>query len=797
MKPFNHINVKTVKEAIKLLQKYRGKAKLIAGGTDLLGTLKDRVLPNYPEAIINIKTIPGLDYIKEDTRGLKIGALVKLSDIAESPVVKEKYKILAEAVKAVATPQVRNMGTIGGNLCQDLRCWYYRYPHQIGGRIMCYLKGGKSCYALTGENQYHSIFGAAKVANTPCFSNCPGAVDIPLYLSKIREGDLREGANILLKDNPIPSITGRICPHFCEQECNRKELDESVSIREIERFMGDYILENANEIIKPPDNDIGKRVAIVGAGPAGLSAAYYLRMLGYYITVFDRKEKPGGMLTYGVPAYRLPKDLIRRIVETFKKIGIEFKLRVDIGKEVTLKDLKKDYDSVFLASGAWYQPSIGIEGEELTKSGLQFLTNINLGIKEVPGKKVLVIGGGNVAIDIGITALRLGAEEVILICLESREEMPAFEWEIEQAVEEGIKLMPSWGPNKVLESGGKIRGIELIRCTSVFDKEGCFAPTFDNTVKKRLEADQIIMAISRKADLSLIDPEWSLKIDRDLIVVDPKTQTTNISGVFAGGEVTSGPATVIEAITAGKRAAVGIDLYLRGERTKAENKVMKSIKSFMKFNSEFLKIIRRAKIKKLPKSERSLDAEDVLGLSLSEIEIEANRCFNCGCIAVSSSDIAVALLALNAKIKIAGSKGVRRIPIGEFFDSLKTVLEADEIVTELQIPLPSDNSKQTFLKFSLRRPIDFGIVSVASVITLENGFCKDARIALGSVAPIYIRATNAEQAIKGKPIDITTAERAAETALTDAVPLNMNAYKIEITKTLIKRAILSENAGIL
>jgi len=159
MKSFHHVNVKTTREAVKLLSKHEGKAKLLAGGTDLLGSLKDKILPDYPEAIINIKTIPGLDYIKEDAKGLKIGALAKLADIAKSPLVKEKYKLLAEAAEAVATPQIRNMGTIGGNICQDLRCWYYRYPHQVGGRILCYLKGGKGCYALTGENEYHSIFG--------------------------------------------------------------------------------------------------------------------------------------------------------------------------------------------------------------------------------------------------------------------------------------------------------------------------------------------------------------------------------------------------------------------------------------------------------------------------------------------------------------------------------------------------------------------------------------------------------------------------------------------------------------
>jgi len=295
----------------------------------------------------------------------------------------------------------------------------------------------------------------------------------------IRDGNLNEATKTLLDANPIPSITGRICPHFCEQKCNRGDFDESVSISGIERFIGDYILENAEEIITLPESKSGKSVAIVGSGPAGLSAAYYLRILGHQVTVFDRMEEAGGMLSYAIPAYRLPKDVVRRTVKMIENLGVEFKLNVDIGKDITLEELKNHYDSVFLACGAWKSLLIGIEGEELTKIGLEFLTNINRGITEVSGKRILVIGGGNAAIDIGVTALRIGAKEVTLACLESREEMPALEWEIERAVEEGITLMPSWGPNRVLASDGKVKGIELVRCTSVLDKVGRFAPTFD------------------------------------------------------------------------------------------------------------------------------------------------------------------------------------------------------------------------------------------------------------------------------------------------------------------------------
>jgi NADPH-dependent glutamate synthase beta subunit-like oxidoreductase len=789
MKSFSHVNAKTVGEAVEILKNKEGKAKLNAGGTDLLGILKDKILPDYPETVINIKTIPGLDYIKEDDDILRIGALAKLEKVAQSPTVKNNYKLLAEAAEAVATPQIRKMGTIGGNLCQDVRCWYYRYPHHVGERIFCYLKGGKGCYALTRENQYHSIFGGLREASTPCQSACPGGVDIPSYLSKIREGNLHEAARILLDTNPIPSITGRVCPHFCEQACNRGDFDKAVSVRDIERFLGDYILDNADEIIKAPETDTGKSVAIVGSGPAGLSAAYYLRELGHRVTVFDKMEEPGGMLTYVIPAYRLPKDVVRRVVKAIESMGVEFKCKVDVGRDVTVNNLQKDFDSVFIATGAWNPLSIGLESEESTRFGMEFLTNINLGVKEVPGKKVLVIGGGNAAIDVATSALRLGAESATMACLESSEEMPALPWEIEQALEEGVKVMPSWGPHRVLKSGGKVTGMELVRCTAVLDDQGRFAPTLDSTIKETVEADQIMLAVGYTTDLHFNDAALSLKVGQGLITADPETQATSVPGVFAGGTVTYGAATVVEAIASGKRAAVAMNAYLKGAQTESEDS--KTIKPFLKFNSDYLKQTSRVEVPKLPVAERRIDAEDALGLGLSEIEKEANRCFNCGCVSVNSSDIGMVLTALDAQVKITGAGSTRTVPIGDFFGTLGNILEADEMVTEIQVPRPPDGARQTFLKFRVREAVDFPIVSVASIITPDGDVCREARIVLGAVAPRPVRATGAEQKLKGKAINAKTAEAAAEAAIMGAIPLAKNAYKVEITKTLVKRAVLS------
>jgi NADPH-dependent glutamate synthase beta subunit-like oxidoreductase/CO/xanthine dehydrogenase FAD-binding subunit len=787
MKPFDHLNAESLEAATATLSRYEGKVSTIAGGTDLLGTLKDSVHPEYPEALLNLKTIPGLDYIEEDAQGLRIGALARLHEIEANQTVRDRYRVLGEAARAVASPQIRRMGTIGGNICQEPRCWYYRNPDNT---FHCTRKGGQVCNALTGENQYHSIFGAARPATTPCTSSCPAGVDIPSYLSKIREGDLVGAARLLLEANPFPAVTGRVCPHFCEEACNRGEFDEALSVGGIERFVGDYVLDNVSELLEPPQAATGKRVAIVGSGPAGLSAAHYLRKLGHGVTLFDKMPEPGGMLRYAIPAYRLPKDVVRRIAITLEDAGVEFRLNTEVGKDPTVEDLKKDFDSVFLATGAWGQPSIGIEGEELTRSGLELLTNVNLGVEEVPGSNVVVIGGGSVATDVGICVLRLGAERVTLACLECREEMPAFEWEIEQAIEEGIQVMPSWGPVRVLEKKGKVTGLELVRCTSVFDSDGSFCPAFDDAITEKVEADQIIMAVGQRTDLSFLGPKSTLQVKGGLVVADEETQETSVPGIFAGGDVTSGRGTVVEAIAAGRRAAESIDRHLGRASVVSKDEEDHARQPLLKFNSDYLRPTGRVEMPELPVGQRRIDVEDALGLSPSQIEAEANRCFNCGCVAVCPSDIAPALIALGARVLTTK----RTVDVEEFFAAgpgASTVLEPGELVKEIQIPAPKPGSRQAFLKYRLRKAIDFPIVAVACVLAMKADKVEKARIALGAVAPIPLRPSEAEAFLVGKRIDHQVAETAATMAMEGVVPLGKNRYKVQIAKALVRRAILA------
>lgn len=787
MRPFQHLNSQSLDATVSLLAEYDGRASVIAGGTDLLGTLKDNIHPVYPEALVNIKTIPRLAYVREDAQGLRIGSLTRLQDIVASVVVEERYGVLGEAARVVGSPQIRRMGTIGGNICQEPRCWYYRHPDNM---FYCTRKDGTYCNALTGENQYHSIFGAARVRETPCSAACPAGVDIPTYVSMIRAGDVSGAATLLVESNPIPAVTGRVCPHFCEQTCNRGEFDEAVSVRGIERFLGDYILEHASDILKPPHTHTQKRVAVVGCGPAGLSAAYYLRRMGHGVTVFDRMSAPGGMLAYAIPAYRLPRDVVRRAAKAIEDTGVRFRLEVDVGKDVTVEDLRKDFDSVFLAAGAWAQPSLGIEGEEFTKWGLQFLTDLDLGVKQVPDRRVAVIGGGSAAVDVGITALRLGAKEVTLACLERRDEMPALEEEIEQALEEGIKLMPSWGPAKVVNEHRRVIGVELVRCASVFDENACFAPSFDETITKTVEADLILMAVGQRTDLSFLGPGSPLAAGGGLVAVDPESQATNVPGVFAGGDLTSGRGTVVQAIADGRRAAAAMNRYMMGVEAHDEDSQGEASTPLLGFNSDYLRRISTVAMPQLPISDRRIDTEDVLGLSSSDAEREANRCFNCGCVAASPSDIAPALIALDARIKTTK----RTVAAEEFFAAApinSTILGADELVTEVEIPGPKPATKQVFLKYRLRHSIDFPIVAVAVVISKEADKVDNARIVLGAAAPTPLRMREAEEFLKGKKIGKEVAQGAAAIAVKAAIPLAKNGYKVQVTKALLERAVLA------
>jgi len=777
MKAFKHINARSVKEASDALA--AGGSKVIAGGTDLLGVLKDNILPVYPQTIVNIKSVEGMSYIKEDDGTLKIGAMTLLADIAKDETIKSGWTALSQAAKAVSSPHLRDMSTIGGNITQLPRCWYFRKPEN---RFFCSRKGGEECYAILGDNRFHSAFGGKRIHNSPCTDECPAGTDIPAYMQAIRDGDWDTAAHIIMQVNPIPVITGRVCAHPCQNKCNRCKTDEAVGSNSVERALGDYILENADKFYTAPKTETGKSIAIIGSGPAGLSAAFFLRKAGNKVTIIDRTEKAGGMLQYAIPAYRLPKNIVDMITAALENMGISFKLGKNVGVDILPADLEKEYDAVLYATGTWKRPVLGISGEELTVFGLQFLTEVKKWFADnrLAGKDVFVMGGGNVAMDVALTSKRLGARSVKLACLEPRDRMPASEEEIARAVDEGVEINPGWGLSKVIEKDGKAIGIELKKCTSPWDETGRFNPQYDDSVKTIVESENLLMATGQGVDLSFFtDTKYEVQLTaRGLIEID-ETSMTNRDGVFATGDVTLGAGTVIRAIDKGHAAARGINRYL--ETTVIEDSVRKP--EFLKSDIQGIKNKKQFKLRELSKEKRALELEDSISPTTEEALCEASRCLNCGCYTVNFSDIAPVLTALQAKIVT----NKRTIEFEDFYNAAvlsTTNLEYDEIITEIQLPKLPAGAKSVFKKFAFRKAIDFPVVNTAIVTG------SDPRVVLGAVAPVPYRARKAEAVLAGKSIDETVASQAGEAAVADAHPFESTRYKTQIAKTIIKRALL-------
>jgi NADH-quinone oxidoreductase subunit F len=405
--------------------------------------------------------------------------------------------------------------------------------------------------------------------HAPCTNECPAGVDVPLYISLIGAGRLEEALTSHIERNPFPSICARVCPHPCESKCRRVQVDTPLAIRSMKRFMADSAARPAPQsMIRENPHCAGKKVAVVGAGPAGLSCAYFLRRMGYGVTIFEKEERAGGMMAYAIPEYRLPRSVLEMEIDWLLGTGIELRLGTEVGKDVTIKELQgQGYGSFFLGIGAWQGMRMRIPGEDLrgVMQGLDFLVGPHQGRRISVGKRVAVIGGGDVAIDSARMAFRLGAK-VTVVYRRTRDEMPAIATEIAEAETEGIGFHFLALPERMVGNGG---GVTKLICRQMelgdFALDGRRRPQPTEELLE-LNVDMVIVAIGQQVAAETIARDAGIKLGRGKrVTIDPFTGETNVAGFYAGGDAVTGPSIVLEAIGAGERAAVAISEYLAQE----------------------------------------------------------------------------------------------------------------------------------------------------------------------------------------------------------------------------------------
>ena len=462
---------------------------------------------------------------------------------------------------------------------------------------------------------------------SPCRQACPVGMNCQGYIRHLAQSRIDQGLEKVKEAVPFGGILGRVCSRPCEAACNRVKVDgQAVAIRDLKRFLCD---QDRTPPVPEVGDELPGRVAIVGAGPAGLTAAFYLRAARFVVTLFDRESEPGGLMRWGIPEFRLPLEILERELHFVKASGIEFRGNCTLGKDLDLQDLQRRFDAVLVAVGASEQVELGIQGEESSHvlPALEFLKKARETNAPSPGERVVVIGGGNAALDAAQTALRLGARDVAVVCLERREEMPAFPWSIAEAEEEGVSIHNGWGPQAFRFKEERLTTVSFKRCISLRDGADRFSPAYDERLSMNLLCDTALVAIGQRIQSGLLEPSCS-RIGA--IACDPVTFRIGESKVFAAGDFVTGPRTLVEAMAKGKEAALSIERLLKGEDLYYERGTGKPLEA--QFEPDWSRALKRSRtlMPALALARRKGFEEVARGFSRDQAVAEAERCLNCG-----------------------------------------------------------------------------------------------------------------------------------------------------------------------
>ncbi len=463
----------------------------------------------------------------------------------------------------------------------------------------------------------------------PCQAACPIHQDVREYINQISKGNFTRALEVILDVNPMPASLGAICAHHCEDECRRKDVDEALSIRGLKCFA---VEKGVDAPLPKKAVPTGKRVAVIGSGPAGLTAAQTLSCLGHQVAVFEREKAAGGALRNYIPFYRLTDATIDKDIDYLQRLGVEFKNGLTLGDNLDLEDLKKEYDAVILSLGLPTSKGLPIPGcqHSQCRLALPFLYDVKHKGHRLSGEDVIVIGGGNVAMDVARSAIRAGAGSVQVACLESREEMPAFEWEIEEAKEEGARFFPSVGPVEILTENDEISGLKVKACTAVFDEHGRFSPTFDESQVSVIKGNMVIFSIGQGSDFTCLEGCDVSVDERNRLVFDPDSMSTTDKGVFACGEMVTGPGTAVQSMANGRKAAVAVDGYLKQEAVSMPEEP-EALPQLVEEVAEQVRPITREALGLVEAEKRVTNFDPIeLGYSVIQGLKESRRCLRCG-----------------------------------------------------------------------------------------------------------------------------------------------------------------------